>query len=213
MKLINLFMQKIRVLIVDDAVVVLLSQLPPNFPVPIAIVQHMPPMFTKLLAERLNAKCSLQVQEARSGVRLTPGTVWIAPGDYHLKIGRDVTGFQLAINQDPPENSCRPSVDVLFRSVARATQGHGNSMAVILTGMGQDGFRGCQQIRQVGGQILAQDEATSVVWGMPGYVVKAGLADAVLPLDAIAGELLRRVGGTRPFNSLNSTTTYGNTSV
>jgi two-component system, chemotaxis family, protein-glutamate methylesterase/glutaminase len=190
-----------------NALMVLLSQLPPKFPVPIAIVQHMPPMFTKLLAERLDAKCSLQVQEARPGVRMTAGTVWIAPGGYHLKIERDATDLILAINQDPPENSCRPSVDVLFRSVAQATKGYGNSIAVILTGMGQDGFQGCQQIRQVGGQILAQDEASSVVWGMPGYVVNAGLADVVLPLDAIAGELLRRVGWTAPFNSLDSTKT------
>jgi two-component system, chemotaxis family, protein-glutamate methylesterase/glutaminase len=179
-----------------NALMALLSQLPPTFPVPIAIVQHMPPMFTKLLAERLNTKCSLQVQEARSGVRPTPGTVWIAPGDYHLKIERDAIGFKLALNQEPPENSCRPSVDVLFRSVAQATKDYANSLAVILTGMGQDGFHGSQQIRQVGGQILAQDEATSVVWGMPGSVVNGGLADTVLPLNEIAGELLRRVGGT-----------------
>jgi two-component system chemotaxis response regulator CheB len=98
---------------------------------------------------------------------------------------------RLAIHQDPPENSCRPAADVLLRSIAHTFGA--NSLTVILTGMGQDGLRGCESIREAGGQILAQDEATSVVWGMPGHVAQAGLADRVLPLSLIADEILRRV--------------------
>ncbi len=183
-----------------NALASLLSQLPTDFPVPIAIVQHMPPVFTKLLAERLNTKCLLEVKEARSGVRLTPGCVWLAPGDYHLTVKQDINGLFLETNQNPPENSCRPSVDVLLRSIAPICRGNFSTIAIILTGMGQDGLQGCREIRNVGGEIIAQDEASSVVWGMPGCVANAGLADGVLPLDAIAEELINRVRD-RSFNS------------
>lgn len=195
-----------------NALASLLSQLPADFPVPIAIVQHMPPVFTKLLAERLNAKCSLQVEEARSGVRLTPGCVWLAPGDYHLIVKRDVNGLFLETNQNPPENSCRPSVDVLLRSIAPLCRDKFSTIAVILTGMGQDGLQGCREISHVGGEIIAQDEASSVVWGMPSFVVNAGLADRVLPLDAIAEELINRVRD-RSFNSTKSNPNHEPTSV
>jgi two-component system chemotaxis response regulator CheB len=104
---------------------------------------------------------------------------------------RDGAGPRTLLHQDPPENSCRPAVDVLFRSVAQVFRGQ--TLAVILTGMGQDGLRGCEAIREAGGQILAQDEETSVVWGMPGVVVRAGLADQVLPISLIGGEIVRRV--------------------
>ncbi|MGL4883857.1 MAG: CheB methylesterase domain-containing protein, partial [Waterburya sp.] len=174
--------------------------------------QHMPPVFTKLLAERLNAKCSLQVQEARSGVRLTPGCVWLAPGDYHLTVKQDVNGLFLETNQNPPENSCRPSVDVLLRSIAPLCRDKFSTIAVILTGMGQDGLQGCREINHVGGEIIAQDEASSVVWGMPSFVVNAGLADLVLPLDAIAEELINRVRD-RSFNSTKSNPNHEPTSV
>src|SRR5262249_43316675 len=167
------------------------STLPADLPVPILIVQHMPPMFTKLLAERLTAEYKIPVEEGASGTSLQPGRAWIAPGDYHLITVRDGLNARLLIHQDPPENSCRPAADVLFRSAAR-TFGNG-CLAVVLTGMGQDGLRGCELIREAGGQILAQDEATSVVWGMPGYVARAGLADRVLPLSLIGDEILRRV--------------------
>ncbi len=187
-----------------NALTVLLSQLPADFPVPIAIVQHMPPVFTKLLAERLNAKCLLQVEEARSRVRLSPGEIWIAPGDYHMTVKRDASGLFLDTNQNQPENSCRPSVDVLLRSIARICKDNVSAIAVILTGMGQDGLQGCQEMSNVGGEIIAQDEASSVVWGMPGFVVNAGLTDRVLPLNAIAGELINRVNRNRSFNLLNS---------
>ncbi len=178
-----------------NALAEIFPRLPADFPVPIVIVQHMPPMFTRLLAERLTAQSAIRVQEGTSGGVLQPGQAWIAPGDYHMIVVRDGTQVRLLVHQDPPENSCRPAVDVLLRSVAK-TYGS-ETLSVILTGMGQDGLRGCEAVREAGGQVLAQDEATSVVWGMPGYVARAGLADRVLPLNLIADEILRRVGGPR----------------
>ena len=167
--------------------------IPASFPVPVVIVQHMPPMFTKLLAERLTAQCALRFHEAVPGDILRPGECWVAPGNYHLKVFRTGTQVQVQTNQDPHENSCRPAADVLFRSVASA---FGPAvLGVVLTGMGQDGLRGCQAICSAGGQVIAQDEPTSVVWGMPGFVVRAGLADCVLPLPQIADEIIRRVTG------------------
>jgi two-component system chemotaxis response regulator CheB len=166
-------------------------RLPADFPVPIVIVQHMPPMFTRLLAERLSAEFAISVREGSSKTVLESGRAWIAPGDYHMIVVRDGLHVRLLLHQDPPENSCRPAVDVLFRSVAQ-TFGP-RSLAVVLTGMGQDGLRGCEAIRETGGQVLAQDEASSVVWGMPGYVARAGLADRVLPLSLIGDEIVRRV--------------------
>ncbi|MDQ5911093.1 MAG: two-component system, chemotaxis family, protein-glutamate methylesterase/glutaminase [Pseudomonadota bacterium] len=174
-----------------NALAALLPRLPANFPVPIVIVQHMPPIFTRLLAERLTAQSTLPVAEAASGEVLQPGHIRLAPGGSHLVLERQVTQVRLQMNQDPPENSCRPSVDVLFRSVATAYRG--NVLAVVLTGMGNDGLRGCEAIRQAGGQILVQDEASSVVWGMPGFVARAGLADAQIALNQMAGEIMNRV--------------------
>jgi two-component system chemotaxis response regulator CheB len=175
-----------------NALADIITRLPADFPVPILIVQHMPPMFTRLLSERLSAKSLIRVEEASSGGVLQPGCAWVAPGDYHLIVVPDGAHYRTLVHQDPPENSCRPSVDVLLRSVAKTFGA--DSLTVILTGMGQDGLRGCEALREAGGQILAQDEATSVVWGMPGYVSKAGLADRVLPLALIANEILQRVG-------------------
>jgi two-component system chemotaxis response regulator CheB len=174
-----------------NALGMLLPMLPATFPVPVLIVQHMPKLFTQLLAERLAARGPLPVAEAVDGEVLQPGRVWIAPGDFHLTVARDGAAIRLHTHQEAPENFCRPAVDVLFRSVAEA---YGRqSLAVVLTGMGQDGVRGCRRIREAGGQIVVQDEATSVAWGMPGGVAGEGLADAVLPLDQIGGEVLRRV--------------------
>jgi two-component system chemotaxis response regulator CheB len=174
-----------------NALAELIPQIPEDFPVPILIVQHMPPIFTKLLAERLSAKSAIEVREGAAGEELAGASAWIAPGDYHMILEKLGTRSRIHLSQDPPENSCRPSVDVLFRAVARS---YGASvLGVILTGMGQDGVRGCEHIREAGGQIIAQDEATSVVWGMPGFVARAGLADQVLPLEQIAGEIVRRV--------------------
>jgi two-component system chemotaxis response regulator CheB len=174
-----------------NALAEVFRRLPAVFPVPMVIVQHMPPMFTRLLAERLSAEFPIRVQEGGSGTVLQPGHAWIAPGDYHMIVVRDGPQVRLLLHQDPPENSCRPAVDVLLRSVAK-TFGP-NALSVILTGMGQDGLRGCEAVREAGGQVLAQDEATSVVWGMPGYVARAGLADRVLPISLIGDEIMRRV--------------------
>jgi two-component system chemotaxis response regulator CheB len=166
-------------------------RLPASFPVPLVLVQHMPPMFTRLLAERLSAEFPIRVHEGRSGDVLQPGHAWIAPGDYHMIVVRDGHQSRILLHQDPPENSCRPAADVLLRSVAKAFGP--TSLAVILTGMGQDGLRGCEAVREAGGRVLAQDEASSVVWGMPGAVVRAGLADQVLPLSRVGDEILCRV--------------------
>ena len=175
-----------------NALADLLPRLPKTFPVPIVIVQHMPPIFTKLLAERLAKGTALQVAEATDGETLLPGQIRIAPGGSHLVLERQSPQLvRLQLNQDPPENSCRPAVDVLFRSAV--TTYKGNVLAVVLTGMGSDGLRGCEIIRNAGGQILVQDEASSVVWGMPGYVARAGLADGQIPLDKMAGEIISRV--------------------
>ena len=153
-------------------------------------------MFTKLLADRLNQRAALHVQEGKMGESLQAGHIWIAPGDYHLLLNRHGLQVQLKLNQDPPENSCRPAVDALFRS---ATQVYGSHiLAVVLTGMGHDGLRGCEAIREAGGQVIVQDEASSVVWGMPGFVAKAGLADAELPLDHIGQDMQRRVEKGQP---------------
>lgn len=174
-----------------NALAVLIPSLPRDFPVPVVIVQHMPPVFTRLLAERLAAKSQIEVAEGYPGAVLKPGCAWIAPGDYHMVVARDNQRVTLRTHQGPPENSCRPAVDVLFRSVADTYKPH--LLAVEMTGMGQDGLRGCEQIREMGGQILAQDQETSVVWGMPGFVANAGLADRVLPLDQLGTEIVRRV--------------------
>ena len=178
-----------------NALADLLPRLPPNFPVPIVIVQHMPPIFTRILAERLTTASHLKVVEGSMGAVLQPGTAYIAPGDYHMTIARgSQTTVVTKTNQNPPEHSCRPAVDVLFRSVAEVYKD--KVLAVVLTGMGRDGALGCAKIKQSGGGILAQDEASSVVWGMPGLVAKQGLAEKVLNLEGLAEEITRRICGT-----------------
>jgi two-component system chemotaxis response regulator CheB len=174
-----------------NALAELVPRFPADFPVPIVMVQHMPPMFTQLLAERLNSLSKLRVGEAADGQRLQPGRVWIAPGDYHMFVCGQGGARMIGLNQNPQENSCRPAVDVLFRSVARCFGA--NVLAVVLTGMGSDGTRGAASIREAGGTVIAQDEATSVVWGMPGSIISAGLADRVCPLGSLGPEILRRV--------------------
>ena len=169
----------------------LFDALPPNLPVPIIIVQHMPPVFTKCLADRLAAKSGMPVDEGAEGTIVKAGHTWIAPGDYHMVVNKHGTQVELSLNQDPPENSCRPAVDVLFRSVAKVYGAR--TLAVILTGMGYDGLRGCEVLRDAGAHILAQDEASSVVWGMPGAVAQAGLAHQILPLNQIASAIVSRV--------------------
>ncbi|KAA6464819.1 chemotaxis response regulator protein-glutamate methylesterase [Acidobacteria bacterium AB60] len=172
-----------------------LPSLPGDFPVPIVIVQHMPAEFTRALAERLSGICALPVREAYEGAELLPGAVWIARGDYHMTVVRQGTRCYLATPQTEPENFCRPSVDVLFRSLADAFGGR--VLALVLTGMGQDGLRGCTRLAELGAQVVVQDEGSSVVWGMPGFVARSGLAQAVLPLNQIASEVAFRVNASR----------------
>lgn len=174
-----------------NALARVLPQLPNSLPVPVVIVQHMPPVFTQHLAVRLNQISPLTVKEAKAGDILQPGSVWIAPGDFHLTLKRAGNQVVAVTDQGTPENSCRPAVDVLFRSCAQLFGA--NVLAVVLTGMGQDGLRGCEAVRQAGGRVFAQDQATSVVWGMPGSVTQAGLAHQILPLPQVPSEILREV--------------------
>ncbi len=174
-----------------NALAALLPCLPADLSIPVLIVQHMPALFTEMLASRLAQRSVLPIGEGVSGRRVEPGHVYLAPGDYHMLVERRGATIVLRTNQDGPENFCRPSVDVLFRSVADV-YGDG-ALSVVMTGMGQDGLEGCRRIREAGGSILVQDEATSVVWGMPGYVARAGLADAILPLDRLGIEIGRRL--------------------
>lgn len=171
-----------------DALARLLPSLPANLPVPVVIAQHMPPVFTSLLAARLSAKCLLPVLECTSEANLTAGCIFIAPGDFHMVTSSENGVVRLRTNQAPKENFCRPSVDVLFRSVANAYGAR--ALAVVLTGMGQDGLRGCEALRAAGARVYVQDEASSVVWGMPGFVARSGLADKILPLDQIGAEIV-----------------------
>ncbi|MGE3818578.1 MAG: chemotaxis response regulator protein-glutamate methylesterase [Isosphaeraceae bacterium] len=174
----------------------ILPAFPANFPPPIVIVQHMPPIFTRMLAERLASRSSIEVTEAVHGEPLRPGHAYVAPGGRHMVVEEgDGDGARLLLNDDPRENSCRPAADVLFRSAAAAFPGA--TLAVILTGLGSDGLKGCEAVVNSGGLVFAQDEPTSVVWGMPGSVVKAGLADRVIPLDLIGDTIVNRVLASR----------------
>jgi two-component system chemotaxis response regulator CheB len=171
---------------------VVLPALPAAFPLPILIVQHMPELFTGLLAERLNTRSRLHIIEAAEGAVISPGTAYIARGNWHLEVilGPGATPRpSLHLTQGPLENYCRPAADVLFRSAARVY--NGAVLGVVLTGMGSDGLSGSRVIREHGGSLIAQDRESSIVWGMPGAVTQAGLAQKVLPLDAIAPEILR----------------------
>lgn len=173
-----------------DALTQVLSHLPGSFPVPIVVVQHMPPVFTQLFAQRLDAKSALKVVEAKNGEQVVPGKVVIAPGDFHMRLARSAGGVAVALDQGPQENYCRPAVDPMFRSVAEVYGG--DALAVIMTGMGQDGHRGAEFILHAGGQLVVQDEASSVVWGMPGAAVHAGLPCDVVPLGRLAETIATR---------------------
>ncbi len=164
-----------------------------GFPLPILVVQHMPALFTRFLAERLHSCCPLDVEEASQGRRVEAGKILIAPGDFHLKVATCGSEVRVRLDQSPPQNFCRPSVDALFSSIAEVYGGA--VVAAVLTGMGHDGLRGVQILKARGASILAQDEASSVVWGMPGAVANAGLAECVLPLDQVVPEILRRTRG------------------
>lgn len=155
-----------------------------KFPVPILIVQHMPPLFTKILADRLASGSQIKVVEGADGMAVEKGAAYIAPGSFHMEVQRKGGAVVLSMNQNPHENSCRPSADVLFRSVAKVYGGH--ALGVIMTGMGQDGLKGLKVMKEEGAMILAQDQASSVVWGMPSFVVREGLADRVVSLSQMS---------------------------
>ncbi|MCA8954308.1 MAG: chemotaxis-specific protein-glutamate methyltransferase CheB [Planctomycetes bacterium] len=166
-------------------------RLPADLPVPVLIVQHMPELFTAMLAKSLDGKSPLAVREGHDGATVARGEVWLAPGGLHMEVRRQGGEVRLVTHDGPREQSVRPAADVLFRSAVEVYGG--NLLAVVLTGMGRDALAGCEVVAGAGGQILAQDEATSVVWGMPGFVARANLANAVLPLDRIADEITARV--------------------
>jgi len=177
-----------------NALVGVLPQLPADFPVPILIVQHMPPLFTNSLANSLNEKCRIQVKEAESGELIQKGVAYIAPGGRQMKLVADgPSAKRLVVTDDPPENHCRPSVDFLFRSLALGFPG--KVAAVILTGMGNDGTLGLRLMKRGGAFTIAQDEATCVVFGMPKEAIQAGVIDVVTPLDRVATELMKAVRG------------------
>ncbi|HUB83057.1 MAG TPA: chemotaxis response regulator protein-glutamate methylesterase [Bryobacteraceae bacterium] len=173
-----------------NALSAILPALPASFPLPVLIVQHMPPMFTRLLGERLDSVCPLAVREASQGELVLGGNILIAPGDFHLRVAPNGAQVRVCLDQSAPQNSCRPAVDALFGSIAEVYGGA--VIAVILTGMGQDGLRGARMLKTKGATVLAQDEASSVVWGMPGAIANAGLADNVLPLQQVVPEIIRR---------------------
>ncbi len=174
-----------------NALAEIMPMFPGNLRVPILIVQHMPPLFTRLLAERLDSYTPLRVEEARDGSIVEPGKVLIAAGNYHMRVRKSGERISATLNQEPPENSCRPAVDVLFRSVGEVYGGA--AIAVVLTGMGQDGLRGVEDLQPKGACVIAQDEPSSVVWGMPGAVVNAGLADYVVDLKRVVPEILKQL--------------------
>ena len=187
-----------------EALAKVIPHLPATLPVPVLMVQHMPPVFTRQFAQRLDRLSALRVVEAVDGTPLQPGTVHLAPGDHHLVIRSDRGGqLRTALTQDPPENFCRPAVDPLFRSAVAAYGG--GVLGVVLTGMGSDGRNGANEIRTAGGTVIVQDQATSVVWGMPGAVTQAGYADEVLPLDRIVEAISRSLSGVAPVTAVPAT--------
>ena len=161
--------------------------------VPVVITQHMPATFTPILADHLNRLGLMPCTEARDGESLVAGRIYLAPGDRHLLIEGGRHGLRARVTTDPPENFCRPSVDPMLRSASVACEGR--VLVAILTGMGQDGLAGTRKVIEAGGAAIGQDEASSVVWGMPGAVAQAGLCNAVLPLPKIAPRLLEMLKG------------------
>jgi len=179
-----------------QALFTLMQGLGKQVPVPVVLTQHMPASFTPILAEHLNRLNGAPCAEARDGEALEPGRAYLAPGNRHLLIDGVPGSLRARLADDPPENFCRPSVDPMLRSAAKACGGR--VLVVMLTGMGHDGLAGARQVVAAGGGVIAQDEATSVVWGMPGAVAQAGLCNQVLPLPSIAGRVLEALRGTRP---------------
>ena len=174
----------------------LLPALPAKIGAPVFIVQHMPPLFTEALAQRLQSKSAFEVKEAQNGETARVDCAYLAPGGKQMKLGPGPQGeIIIRVTDDPAENNCRPSVDYLFRSVALHFPGR--SIAAILTGMGNDGTEGTRLLKQSGSFSIAQDEASCVVFGMPKEAIQAGVIDAVLPLDKIAGAIVRAIAEVR----------------
>jgi two-component system chemotaxis response regulator CheB len=173
-----------------EALRAVLPRLPTGLP-PIAVVQHISAHFSRIVADRLAAVCRVRVREAGDGEPLEPGTCVIAPGDHHLAVVRQGTGFRTRLLRTPPIHHCRPAVDVLFRSAAEAA-GAG-VVATLMTGMGSDGALGLQAVRQAGGTTIVQDEATCVVYGMPRAAVALGVVDRIVPLSAIPEAIVAAV--------------------
>ena len=166
-----------------------LAALPPELQQPILITQHMPPTFTTILAEHLSGASGRLAREGQDGEPIQKGRIYVAPGDHHMVVETRAEGHVIRLNKDAPENFCQPSVDPMYRSIARAYGGR--VLGVVLTGMGQDGLKGGQMLVDAGANLIAQDEATSVVWGMPGAVAAAGICAAVLPLGEIGPQIRR----------------------
>jgi len=163
----------------------------------VVMTQHLPASFSSAFAERLDRHSAMAVREASDGEAVLPGHAYLPPGGKHLRIIRDGARWRCRVDDGPAVNRHKPAVDVLFRSVAAA---YGpNALGVILTGMGQDGLKGCEALCAAGSSVIVQDEASSVVWGMPGFVARAGLAEKVLPLDQIYDEIIRRVAAQPSF--------------
>jgi two-component system chemotaxis response regulator CheB len=178
-----------------QALFTVLGALPSSLQLPILITQHMPPTFTTILAQHLSRVANRPAAEAVDGEAIKPGHIYLAPGDFHMRVEASGTDRVLRLSKDPPENFCRPAVDPMLRSIAQA---YGPAvLTVILTGMGSDGAKGGQTIVAAGGTVLAQDEPTSVVWGMPGAAAAAGICSAILSLSDIAPNIVRLAGGGR----------------
>lgn len=174
----------------------ILPMLPSDLPVPILIVQHMPPMFTAMLASRLDEVCPLRVVEAAAGMAAEPGRAHVAAGGLHLRVAHRDRALSCTTDDGPSRHGCRPSFDTLLESLADTCGGR--VLAVVLTGMGCDGLEGCTRLKARGGTVLAQSASTCAVYGMPKAVIEHGLADAILPLDAIAGAITTAVVGGLP---------------
>ncbi len=169
----------------------LFKDIRPDINMPVMVTQHMPATFTAILAEHIAKSTGWPCMEAADGVPLEAGHIYIAPGNFHMTVERSGAGMVIRTNQDPPENFCRPSVDPMLRSIA--AEFGGAVLTVILTGMGHDGRDGAKVVAEAGGTVLAQDEATSVVWGMPGAVATAGLCEAVLPLNDLGPHVMNKL--------------------